>query len=363
MPWHVDDNHPDCSGFAVVKDDDGEVEGCHETREAANRQVAALYANEPDAARAEGDEDMGKPDQPFVGDQVFVRSYPLEDIRILSRAQGVEYSDGRTVEALVAVWDRETEIHDNQGNYVETIGRTAFDKAIRDARPQGSRTAWRTGVFYNHGLSLHGTPSDRFSVPLGSPIDIRPTDHGLVTVTRYNETPLAEEILETIRSGDITGHSFTGRIIKSNPARPPRGGYRRGSRGDLQTVHRMELGLREYGPTPFPAYADTAVMSVRSLLPFMSVTQQQMVDEQPEGGDNPSDEVERAADVEPVDIDTPDEGAVTDEPPTDEGHSSRDALLQRIAVAKTTRPGLAGNRGDEIRRTRAAEIATGRKGS
>jgi HK97 family phage prohead protease len=262
---------------------------------------------------------------------------------------------------LVAVWDRETEIHDNQGNYVETIGRTAFDKAIRDARPQGSRQVWRTGVFYNHGLSLHGTPSDRFSVPLGSPIDIRPTDHGLVTVTRYNETPLAEEILETIRSGDITGHSFTGRIIKSNPQRPPRGGYRRGARGELQTVHRMELGLREYGPTPFPAYADTAVMSVRSLLPFMSITQQQLVDEQTEDGEDP-DEVERATDAEPVDIDTPDEGAVTDEPPQ-EGHSSRDALLQRIAVAKTTRPGLAGNRDDEIRRTRAAEIATGRKGS
>jgi hypothetical protein len=169
--------------------------------------------------------------------------------------------------------------------------------------------------------------------------------------------------LETIRSGDITGHSFTGRIIKSNPQRPPRGGYRRGSRGDLQTVHRMELGLREYGPTPFPAYADTAVMSVRSLLPFMSITQQQQVDEMVEEGLDP-DETARAVADEPVDIDTPPEdgGAVTDEPPP-EGHSSRDALLQRIAVAKTTRPGLAGNRGDEIRRTRAAEIATGRKGS
>jgi HK97 family phage prohead protease len=436
MPWHVgEQGSHGCDGYPVIKDGTDEVEGCHDTREQANRQLAALYANEPEAGRAElkaktindlpdsafayiepggKKDDQGKtvprskrhfpihdaahvrnalaraPQSPFgdkampkiraaakkmgigepaekarsdgfAGPQLFIRSYPLEDIRILTRAQGAEYSDGRTVEALVAVWDREAEIHDGQGNYLETIGRTAFDKAIMDARPQGSRTAWRTGVFYNHGLSLHGTPSDRFSVPLGSPVDIRADNLGLVTVTRYNETPLADEILETIRSGDITGHSFTGRIIKSNPARPPRGGYRRGSRGELTTVHRMELGLREYGPTPFPAYADTAVVSVRSLLPFMSITQQQMVDELVEEGLDP-DETARAVAEEPVDIDTPPEdgGAVTDEPP--EGHSSRESLLQRIAVAKTTRPGLARNPGDEIRRTRAAEIATGQKG-
>jgi len=49
MPWHVTGNHPDCSGYAVVKDGTDEVEGCHQTREAANRQLAALYANEPEA--------------------------------------------------------------------------------------------------------------------------------------------------------------------------------------------------------------------------------------------------------------------------------------------------------------------------
>jgi hypothetical protein len=49
MPWHVEANHPDCpddSPWAVVKDDDEEVEGCHETEDEANAQVAALYANE-----------------------------------------------------------------------------------------------------------------------------------------------------------------------------------------------------------------------------------------------------------------------------------------------------------------------------
>jgi phage head maturation protease len=279
-----------------------------------------------------------------MADNVFLRSYPLEDIRILSRAQGSEYSDGRTVEAVVAVFDRETEIRDAQGNYLEAIDRAAFNKAISDSRPQGSRQAWRTGVFYNHGMTLHGTPSDRFSVPLGSPLDIRADSQRLFTVTRYNRTPLADDILEAITSGDITGHSFTGRIIRSDPSLPPRGGFRRGAKG-LPSVRRLELGLGEYGPTPFPAYIDTAVVGVRSMLAALPALLSTTLDDDGSESDDASDE-DASRSEEPVDSDTPDPGAVTDEPPPD-GHSSRDpelmrhALLQRIAAARRTRPGLA----------------------
>jgi hypothetical protein len=54
MPWHVDDNHPDCNGYAVVNETTGEVEqgGCHDTREDADAHVAALYANVPEAGAA-----------------------------------------------------------------------------------------------------------------------------------------------------------------------------------------------------------------------------------------------------------------------------------------------------------------------
>ena len=53
MPWHIDDDHPDCQGFAVVKDGTTEVEGCHRTRAQAERQMAALYASENDYMRAD----------------------------------------------------------------------------------------------------------------------------------------------------------------------------------------------------------------------------------------------------------------------------------------------------------------------
>jgi HK97 family phage prohead protease len=297
-------------------------------------------------------------DRAHLGPQLFVRSYPLEDIKILSRAQGSEYADGRTVEAYVAVFDREAEIHDPEGHYVEVIDRAAFNKAISDSKPQGSRQVWRTGVFYNHGMTLYGTPSDRFSVPIGSPRDVRVESRGLLTVTRYNETPLAEEILEAIRSGDITGHSFTGRIIRSDPQRPPsrRSGYQRSATGELQRVRRLELGLKEYGPTPFPAYIDAELVGVRSMLPTLAAllsTTQDFLDEADPAAE--TDEVTRNEGDEPEGSDTPEEGAVTDEPLPDE-HSSRDSLMQRIAAAKTARPGLTRDPAGELRRIRAQAI-------
>lgn len=42
MPWHIEDDHPGCLGFAVVKDADGELEGCHRTKAQAEDQLAAL---------------------------------------------------------------------------------------------------------------------------------------------------------------------------------------------------------------------------------------------------------------------------------------------------------------------------------
>jgi HK97 family phage prohead protease/HK97 family phage major capsid protein len=46
MPWHIETENPECSGFAVVKHDDGTVEGCHRDIDAALEQLAALYVSE-----------------------------------------------------------------------------------------------------------------------------------------------------------------------------------------------------------------------------------------------------------------------------------------------------------------------------
>lgn len=46
MPWSKVTDHDDCDGIAVVKDSTGEVEGCHQTEEQADDQLAALNAAE-----------------------------------------------------------------------------------------------------------------------------------------------------------------------------------------------------------------------------------------------------------------------------------------------------------------------------
>ncbi len=178
----------------------------------------------------------------------FTRSFPLEDIAILKEG------DGRTVEAYASVFRSPAEVHDQDGHYLEDIDPGAFTRTIQ-------HKVNRFGVFYNHGLTIHGTPSDRGAVPIGTPLEVRTDNVGLKTVTRYNRTALADEVLEAIRTGAITAQSFSGRFLRSNPSRVPR----RARGGELPKVTRLEIDLKEYGPTPFPTYSDALITGLRSL--------------------------------------------------------------------------------------------------
>lgn len=52
MPYHIgEQGSHGCKGFPVVKTSDGTVMGCHKTKEHAKKQLAALYANEPEASK------------------------------------------------------------------------------------------------------------------------------------------------------------------------------------------------------------------------------------------------------------------------------------------------------------------------
>ena len=53
MPWHIETDSKFCNGFAVVKDEDGELEGCHKTEQQAKDQLAALYISEEEDSEAE----------------------------------------------------------------------------------------------------------------------------------------------------------------------------------------------------------------------------------------------------------------------------------------------------------------------
>jgi phage head maturation protease len=225
---------------------------------------AALEKHAGRAAMADkkpGTDVSGDSQPAFRADTVFFRTYELEDIRVVKRAEGD--GSGRLVEAYAAVFNVPAEIRDAEGHYNEENDPTAFNRSI-DHAARASRSPFR--CIYNHGMTIHGTPAERFSIPIGTPEEVRAETRGLLTRTRYNETPLADEVLEAIISGGITAQSYSGRIIRSTPPLRPGDKYRpRG--GQLQTVRRLELGLREYGPTPFPAFSGAEILGVRMSTP------------------------------------------------------------------------------------------------
>lgn len=236
---------------------------------------------------------------------MFARSWALEGIEILRSGKGS--SDGRTVEAYAAVFGVPTEITDAHGHYMEVIDRAAFNRTL-------SHGIDRVGVYYHHGLTIHGTPSDLGSVPIGSPVDVRADGRGLRTVTRFNRSPLADSVLEAIRAGDIRGYSFRGGIFRSSPSgRLPR--PRPGAA--LPTVTRTELGLTEYGPTPTPAYVGASIEALRSM--FEHVFRSTPADQ----GEDPE---------QPATPDEPGPGA--EDPPVDDGHSARRHLLRLRAAVR-----------------------------
>lgn len=174
--------------------------------------------------------------------ETYARTWELDDIEIQRGG------DGRTVTAYAAVFGQDAEIRDQHGHYIERIDPRAFAKTLQETRPE------RIGVLYNHGFDATGQPNMLGSVPIGTPIEVRADGKGLLTVTRYNKSEMADAVLAAIEGGQIKGQSFRGRIYKS-----------RSEKGaGLKTITRTELGLKEYGPTHSPAYEGAGILAVRS---------------------------------------------------------------------------------------------------
>lgn len=72
VPWHKVSNHAECPDgepWAVVKDADDSVAGCHGSEASADAQLAALYASEPDATtHAEVDDVTTTESRSLVGE-------------------------------------------------------------------------------------------------------------------------------------------------------------------------------------------------------------------------------------------------------------------------------------------------------
>ena len=190
----------------------------------------------------------------------YMRSFVVEQVNI-------KPGDGRTVEAYAAVFNSPAQVHDPDGEYEEVIDPGAFNRTLEHRRRAKGGAAFP--VLFNHGRTLFGTPSERYSVPIGVSEEVRVDGNGLFTRSRFHKTQAADEVLEAIKDGSITGYSFRGEFLRSEPV-IPHGGFRRGRNGELKTVHRTELTLDEYGPGTFPVYQGAEIVGVRAAATLLS---------------------------------------------------------------------------------------------
>lgn len=235
---------------------------------------------------------------PVIEPVVLARSVPIIDMEIQRGG------DGRTVLAYAAMFDAGYEVRDEHGHYEEVIARTAFDRHI-------GRGISHVQPLFNHGRNLYGEPSDRYSMPLGVPLELRPEARGLVTVTRYSKTPLGDEVLELIRDGALRAQSFRGPIFSSRRVGTNAAG--------LPIIERSHLGLRDYGPAPFAVNQQAEIIAVRShdIAEQVGITPEQLAEVQrllsetsPQPG--PGDDVAPPDGPEPPEPPAPQPG---DEPP------------------------------------------------
>jgi HK97 family phage prohead protease len=185
----------------------------------------------------------------------FTRSFALEDISVRSGG------NGRIVEAYATVFDTPSEVRDQDGEYLEEIAPTAFNRAIEHARR--AKGGFNIPVMFNHGMTLFHTPSEIDSMPIGATLDIKPDKKGLFTRSLYHNSPRADAVWEGIKDGSLVAQSFSGVFRRSTP-KVPRGGFRRSSSGDLPTVRRDESTIREYGPAVFAVHAGAEFVGIRA---------------------------------------------------------------------------------------------------
>jgi hypothetical protein len=248
MPWHVSKSSecPASKPWAVIKDSNGEVEGCHATKAAANKQLKALYANE-------GAKKMAMPAKMCVRSVFFTRSANAEEI-----------TDGRTLEGYGAVFDTPTVINDWDGTYEEEIAHGAFRKSLRARKPK---------LQFDHGYDRRTG-----SVPIGAVQDVREDDHGLYVKARLFENDVVEPIRQAIEAEAIDGMSFRFNVVRDEWRDKDDVKIKEdelwkllwdpGDRGPLKRTIK-EVELFELGPVVFPAYDSTSV-GVRSLLSQIS---------------------------------------------------------------------------------------------
>lgn len=147
MPWHIGSSEecPDSKPFAVIKDDDDSVAGCHATKAAAEKQLAALYANEP-GEHSMADVHMKPEDLAALPPE----KLPFPVTRAVAEGPETAGDDGAmpTMTGHFSTFNDWYEVDSwIEGNFLEQIAPGSFRKTIR--KSNDDRGAMK--VLYDHG--------------------------------------------------------------------------------------------------------------------------------------------------------------------------------------------------------------------
>lgn len=180
MPYTLRDDHPDCSGWAVVNKDTGKVVpgGCHGSKAAAQKHLAALQANVTE----------GK-----SGGIMEFRRFPAQ---VEFRADG----DGREFWAVMLVYDRVDDY------------RTTFRSGIFDAQLRAGD--WPPLLYGHNWMDL--------AAVLGQWVEQRPDVTKLITRARFDDFEAvqgARQASVQLRSGTLKEFSvgFTRHEDRKHP--------------------------------------------------------------------------------------------------------------------------------------------------
>ncbi len=224
MPWHVADHHSACpmsEPFAVINETTGDLErgGCHATREEANRHMAALYANVPDAQRS--------------GAVQHVEILQRSDAAVLT--EDVDFKQ-RIIDVIAVPYDQEAEVPWRGEVWREVFDRNAF-RGIEDH-------AGRVPVRREH--TVGGT--------IGRVIRFVPSDpRGLLTSIKVARTLKGDETLQ-LAAEDMLGASIGYFVKKPSDVDLNR-------RSMLRRVKRAFL--EHLAMTDIPAFAGAETVAVR----------------------------------------------------------------------------------------------------
>jgi len=215
MPWHIEERD---GRFCVIKDDDGDNAGCHDSRDQAEAQMRALYANEPEARVAALDGERE------------IRSATFQPIDVAD--------DGSSFEGYAAVFD-ELATFDlpGVGTVTEEVRRGAFRKALG--------TGENVPMLYHH-LEVHPP----LATTRGGTLQLEEDAKGLRVRARIANTNIGNDVRELVKRGDIPGMSWGFIAGRGNSQVERRG----------NGVHRTLTGFKkilDVSPTWDPTYRGT----------------------------------------------------------------------------------------------------------